>query len=1188
MGILQPIPLYFGNFLFSVRCRRWPDNVKRSSSVMSACTAAVPTRKPLILLPVSPASLDVPTISEYEPFVGREWLYHELFEILIVKRPTAPDHRCSAMSGAVICGDSGAGKTAVCYNLARCQDEELITNYNIMNYRFKVSRALLAHHFCKADDNASCRLSDFLLNVIAQTAKRLTIYHEKLAKNLEKLNSRNFLRDPYANFKLLFTDILHELYDNGKLSNFDRNFLIIIDALDESEYHKPEFGDSIIQFLHKYAHELFPDFIKLVLTIKTSNLESLKGLALHKIDLTNYENDERIFNDALEYVNMRLNDKLALKKNIHRHQESNFVEHFLKLSNCNFLYMKLTLNLIEKNHVIVRGANFKILPLDLPEIFQLCLNLKFRNMVNRNYQEKVAPIFNIMLASLECLNGRRLFEILNSNFVEEFLDEAEFMNRLESIQDFIVQKKDETYTFFHPAFREWLIRRNENQNTKYLADFKQGHALIAVHACRKSGKLLDARDLQILSHHLLKAHLYKKILPFRSSDNENNNPKNVASSAKNAQLFWLNLRAQDVKKSLCTDLNVYSPNTKVSRLLLLAGADPDASYSGGDDGVHTLLCEAVKYFRNEFAALLIEFGADVNLALDGSGGATPLIYAASVGNLDAVQFLHQHGAKLSQTDDTNRCALVHAAVQGRIDVLSFFLQCDWSETPPTMTSSTLPILDASQYSAVQKQKAVQQAFVAAAECGQLRACQFLHEFGDASVDEQCPVTKETALSISCLKCKSEIASYLIKNGAKLNYSGEMQCLSPLLRAVEGGCWEIVSSLLGRNIDVNVEKNEKCETALIKVAQTGHIGIMELLLSRDAQLNDVDAQGKTAFCWSCVENRVSCAGLLLDRGAKVNTVDHSGRSPIHYVAENGSKQLVSLLLDVYPNVSHLLETCDVSGYRPLEIAIRSRSLDAVQKFLRKGAKLIPLTWQVASQFRDVQLILLKKLLDDGRVLYKKSHIKEAEHRFKYALKKFETNFPDSDSDTLLPNVGYRTPATVIDKENAIIVDPRRLKYQLLLNLARCRRKNGERLDASKYCTLALNFEPEQSEAYYCRGRCFYESEMYEAAKDDLFTVLKLEKVAAGKSPSPQNCGRSSCVGGNRDSFNSNLSRQTFFNNHSINSNDSPSTNPYQFSKEAADLLVKINDILKKRCQDLKNWEQGSADSGNMPDIESLKV
>lgn len=77
-------------------------------------------------------------------------------------------------------------------------------------------------------------------------------------------------------------------------------------------------------------------------------------------------------------------------------------------------------------------------------------------------------------------------------------------------------------------------------------------------------------------------------------------------------------------------------------MLLLAGADTDAKTGVYDDA--PLLCVAARHGRHEFVALLIEFGADV-CSCD-SKGLSPLMHAALGGNLDAVQLLHQHGAKV--------------------------------------------------------------------------------------------------------------------------------------------------------------------------------------------------------------------------------------------------------------------------------------------------------------------------------------------------------------------------------------------------------------------------------------------------------------------------------------------------------------------------------------------------------------
>lgn len=60
--------------------------------------------------------------------------------------------------------------------------------------------------------------------------------------------------------------------------------------------------------------------------------------------------------------------------------------------------------------------------------------------------------------------------------------------------------------------------------------------------------------------------------------------------------------------------------------------------------------------------------------------------------------------------------------------------------------------------------------------------------------------------------------------------------------------------------------------------------------------------------------------------------------------------------------------------------------------------------------------MNKLLEDGNVLYRKSRLKEAAHRYQYALKKF-------------PNEDYGEHSNTFNQ----------LKINFLLNQSRCKRK-----------------------------------------------------------------------------------------------------------------------------------------------------
>lgn len=123
----------------------------------------------------------------------------------------------------------------------------------------------------------------------------------------------------------------------------------------------------------------------------------------------------------------------------------------------------------------------------------------------------------------------------------------------------------------------------------------------------------------------------------------------------------------------------------------------------------------------------------------------------------------------------------------------------------------------------------------------------------------------------------------------------------------------------------------------------------------------------------------------------------------------------------------MEHVDLHGMRPLDRAIGCRNIPVVQCFLRRGAKLGPATWAMAAGKPDVLIILLNKLLEDGNVLYRKNRLKEASHRYAYALRKFPAS-PEEDYQ------GQEQGHMMLQLQTFT-----QLRLNFLLNLSRCKRK-----------------------------------------------------------------------------------------------------------------------------------------------------
>jgi len=172
--------------------------------------------------------------------------------------------------------------------------------------------------------------------------------------------------------------------------------------------------------------------------------------------------------------------------------------------------------------------------------------------------------------------------------------------------------------------------------------------------------------------------------------------------------------------------------------------------------------------------------------------------------------------------------------------------------------------------------------------------------------------------------------------------------------------------------------------------------------------------------------------------------------------------VELLLDKGAFMEHI----DVKGMRPLDRAIGCRNAEAVNCFLRKGAKLGPATWAMANGKPEIMLILLNKLLEDGNTLFRKGHLREASHRYKYAIKRLpedEGNFGETFNQ---------------------------LKVHLLLNQSRCMRKQGFFVEAIELADQVIEINPDSFEALSARAKAKKESGNYEDALIDLNEALKL--------------------------------------------------------------------------------------------------
>ncbi|XP_062953567.1 protein TANC1 isoform X2 [Cynocephalus volans] len=1033
---------------------------------------------------LKPLLFEVPSITTDSVFVGRDWLFHQIEEHL--RNTELAENR-----GAVVVGSVGFGKTAIISKLValschgsrmrqiasnspgpspRTSDPAQDLPFTPLlspssstsgpnaakmpagagsgtpeNPRPREDAAkylaskVVAYHYCQADNTYTCLVPEFVHSIAALLCRshQLAAYRDLLIKEPQlqsMLSLRSCVQDPVAAFKRGVLEPLTNLRNEQKIP--EEEYIILIDGLNEAEFHKPDYGDTLSSFITKIISK-FPAWLKLIVTVRTNFQEIISALPFVKLSLDDFPDNKDIHSDLHAYVQHRVHSSQDILGNISLNGKADAAligkvsSHLVLRSLGSYLYLKLTLDLFQRGHLVIKSASYKVVPVSLSELYLLQCNMKF---MTQSAFERALPILNVALASLHPMTDEQIFQAINAGHIQGEQGWEDFQQRMEALSCFLIKRRDKTRMFCHPSFREWLVWRADGENTAFLCEPRNGHALLAFMFSRQEGKLNRQQTME-LGHHILKAHIFKGL------------SKKTGISSSHLQALWIGYSTEGLSAALASLRNLYTPNVKVSRLLILGGAN--VNYRTEVLNNAPILCVQSHLGHEEVVTLLLEFGA----CLDGmsENGMTALCYAAAAGHMKLVCLLVKKGARMDHLDKKGQCALVHSALRGHGDVLQYLLNCEWSAGPPQPGAPT-------------KSQALQQALTAAASMGHSSVVQCLlgmekeHEIEVNGTDT---LWGETALTAAAGRGKLEVCELLLERGAAVSRTNR-RGVPPLFCAARQGHWQIVRLLLERGCDVNLS-DKQGRTPLMVAACEGHLSTVEFLLSKGATLSSLDKEGLSALSWACLKGHRAVVQYLIEEGAEIDQTDKNGRTPLDLAAFYGDAETVLYLVEKGAVIEHV----DHSGMRPLDRAIGCRNTSVVVTLLRKGAKLGNAAWAMATSKPDILIILLQKLMEEGNVMYKKGKMKEAAQRYQYALRKF-------------PREGFGEDMRPFSE----------LRVSLYLNLSRCRRKTNDFGMAEEFASKALELKPKSYEAFYARARAKRNSRQFVAALADLQEAVKL--------------------------------------------------------------------------------------------------
>ena len=99
----------------------------------------------------------------------------------------------------------------------------------------------------------------------------------------------------------------------------------------------------------------------------------------------------------------------------------------------------------------------------------------------------------------------------------------------------------------------------------------------------------------------------------------------------------------------------------------------------------------------------------------------------------------------------------------------------------------------------------------------------------------------------------------------------------MMEACHGGPWKLepADDIVQRLLDHGAQVD------LFIAAAMGRVGLIESIVDRDpGQIDNTDAQGKTALFHAAHNNRFAAVQRLIERGANVNRSDAVGTAALH--------------------------------------------------------------------------------------------------------------------------------------------------------------------------------------------------------------------------------------------------------------------------------------------------------------------
>ena len=586
----------------------------------------------LFVRPISSPDHSYPQNFSSPSFVGREWVFRQMEEIL--NKTDSP--------GILLVAEPGWGKTTLMRHLISSSSSNAVIHDNIIGY-----------HICKFNDKSTRDGGRFVINLVRLIGNKIPEYRiivnkDQLVQDTLKINCND---NPVECFKTAIVGPLQNLDRAGRKNSF-----ILIDALDECMEKEESHQSIILNILIDKVPDL-PNWVKLIVTSRNqlmSTSEMLKTVRLS--NLTIDVKDKRNEKDLQAYANRTLQsfttETLSTEEKI---RIQNVMVHAVKFCKGNFLFLETILKNWKK---YPDKMNAESIPESLEHIYAKSFTRRFTedNLV------RFEPFLEILLASYSPLTFIELEKILDYHFHETF-STRKVGNALSEY--FKADNNQGPLEFHHQFVAEWLINQTEGM-AGIVIKKSNGHRYILdylLNSYEERQRELTFEELSELCAHFLHA--------------KNTSVSQKLRSLKVSEVrdFW--------KKSILHDL---APKRDATKLL--------AEFKKQFNSVDVLDCwertpvmYAVKAGRYENVKFFIDNKANINYvveqkvcvsdlksARDYSVAESGMIsIAAYRGYSDVINLLIERGANIEIANNCELKPLHLVAMMGHFKMAELFI-----------------------------------------------------------------------------------------------------------------------------------------------------------------------------------------------------------------------------------------------------------------------------------------------------------------------------------------------------------------------------------------------------------------------------------------------------------------------------------------------------------------------------------